>query len=363
MPRQPGLTHRKVRTKHGVTKLWVWRRTIDGKEHRKCLGPEYDIALAEYKRLEHEGPPQPVEQVVIEPVTVEGFSRRWLAEYATEQRTARYLAQTEQRMRDYLWPSIGATPLSGIKSSDIRRLNAGLTVRGVGLVTRRRTLEDLRCMLRYGVEAGILDRSPWVSGKHGLMPKLPEAAPNPLNEMELAEVLRVAPEHMKPVLLMLALTGLRWGELRALRWKDVHEAPYPHLVISKSHDGPTKSRKVRQVPLLIEAQEVLNSLTRSNGMVFSLPETASWIRRYIISHSWVKDFHVHRLRHTFACRYLERGGSLEALQPMLGHSTVKLTERYGRLRPEMVAAEMRKVERDGTVDGTATVSEASEACK
>lgn len=130
------------------------------------------------------------------------------------------------------------------------------------------------------------------------------------------------------------------GELRALRWRDVRESPYPHMVVSKSHDGPTKSRKVREVPLLPEAQDVLDSLTGRTGTVFSLPETASWIRRHVIGHSRVKDFHVHRLRHTFACRYLERGGSLEALQRMLGHSTVRLTERYGRLRPEVVAAEV-----------------------
>jgi site-specific recombinase XerD len=115
------------------------------------------------------------------------------------------------------------------------------------------------------------------------------------------------------------------------------------------------------VPLLPEAQEVLNSLTRGTGTVFSLPETASWIRRYIIRHSWVKDFHVHRLRHTHATSYLERGGSVEALQRLLGHSTVKLTERYGRLRPEAVAAEVRKVGRDGTVAGTVEESRAVEA--
>jgi integrase len=328
------------------------------------LGSDYGKALAEYRRLEVEGPPMPAAAtpVAASPLTVEMFSRRWLAEYAATQRTKRYRDQTEQRMTDYLWPNLGAVPLANLKASDIRRVNAVLEAKGVGLVTRRRTLEDLRCMLRYAVEeAAVLERSPWVSGKKGLLPRLPESAPEPLNEMELAEVVRVTPERWKPVLLMLAYTGLRWGELRALRWKDVREAPYLHFVVSKSHDGPTKSRKVREVPLLPEAVAVLNSLTRGTGAVFSLPETASWIRRYVIRYSWVKDFHVHRLRHTFACRFLERGGSVETLQQVLGHSTVKLTERYGRLRPEVVAAEVRKVGRDGTVDGTVPPLAASES--
>jgi integrase len=328
------------------------------------LGSDYGKALAEYRRLEIEGPPgpAPTPPVAAPPLTVEGFSRRWLAEYAATQRTKRYLAQTDQRMRDYLWPGLGSTPLMDLRAADIRRLSAELETAGVGLVTRRRLLEDVRCMLRYAVEeAGVLGRSPWVSGKKGLLPRLPESAPDPLNEMELAEVIRVVPDQWKPVLLMLAYTGLRWGELRALRWKDVREAPYPHLVVSRSHDGPTKSRKVREVPLKPQAEEVLNTLTKGTGTVFSLPETASWIRRHVIRHSWVKDFHVHRLRHTFACRYLEGGGSIEALQQILGHSTVKLTERYGRLRPEIVAAEARKIGRVGTVVVTVPVPADSES--
>jgi integrase len=54
-------------------------------------------------------------------------------------------------------------------------------------------------------------------------------------------------------------------------------------------------------------------------MVFGwMPETASWIRRRIIHDSWVKGLHVHRFRHAYACRYLERGGSIEALQRTWG---------------------------------------------
>ena len=56
-------------------------------------------------------------------------------------------------------------------------------------------------------------------------------------------------------------------------------------------------------------------------------------------------WHWHQLRHTFACRYLERGGSLAALQRMLGHSTSRMTERYAGLSDEALFADLDRVER------------------
>ena len=310
------------------------------------------MALAEYRRLQREGPPKEPEPPV-EVLTVEAFSTRWLAEYAATRRTPRGHKQAEQRFRDYLWPILGRSALATLKPADLRRLNAELETGKTGLVTRRRLLEDVRCMLRYAVEeAEVLDRSPW---RRGILPALPEAAPRPHSQVEVAEVLRVAPERWKPVLRLMAATGLRWGEVRALRWEDIRESPYPHAVVSRSHEGPTKSRKVREVPLLPEALDVLEPLERSTGRVFPwLPETASWIRRYVRRQSRIKglEFNVHRLRHTFACRYLEGGGSIEMLQRFLGHSTVKLTERYGRLRPWAVAAEVRRLQRNAAESGT-----------
>jgi site-specific recombinase XerD len=50
----------------------------------------------------------------------------------------------------------------------------------------------------------------------------------------------------------------------------------------------------------------------------------------------VKGFHVHRLRHTFACRYLERGGQLSALKEILGHASIRTTERYAKLLQKAV---------------------------
>jgi integrase len=59
--------------------------------------------------------------------------------------------------------------------------------------------------------------------------------------------------------------------------------------------------------------------------------------------SGVERFHAHRLRHSFACRWIERGGSLAALQQILGHSTVVTTQRYARISDDVVAREAERI--------------------
>jgi integrase len=57
------------------------------------------------------------------------------------------------------------------------------------------------------------------------------------------------------------------------------------------------------------------------------------------------DFHFHDLRHTFASRYVMRGGSLPALQAILGHATLAM--KYSHLSPTHLRDEMAKT--DGQV--------------
>jgi integrase/recombinase XerD len=63
----------------------------------------------------------------------------------------------------------------------------------------------------------------------------------------------------------------------------------------------------------------------------------------------IERFHVHQLRHTFACQWLERGGSLAALQQILGHASIETTQRYAKLTDEVVMREMKRL--SGRVGG------------
>ena len=62
------------------------------------------------------------------------------------------------------------------------------------------------------------------------------------------------------------------------------------------------------------------------------------------SYPGVAKFHAHQQRHIFACRWLERGGSLAALRQPFGHSSIVTTQRYARVGDDRVRREVERLE-------------------
>jgi len=56
-------------------------------------------------------------------------------------------------------------------------------------------------------------------------------------------------------------------------------------------------------------------------------------------------FRFHDLRHHFASWYVMRGGSLQALKEILGHTPLAMTMRYAHLAPEHLRTEILKTEK------------------
>ena len=61
--------------------------------------------------------------------------------------------------------------------------------------------------------------------------------------------------------------------------------------------------------------------------------------------SEVDGLHIHQTRHAFASQWLERGGSLAALQQVLGHASIVTTQRYARLTDEAAMREAARIGR------------------
>jgi len=57
------------------------------------------------------------------------------------------------------------------------------------------------------------------------------------------------------------------------------------------------------------------------------------------------DYRLHDTRHHFASWFVMRGGSLQALKEILGHSSLAMTMRYAHLAPEHLRREVAKTER------------------
>jgi integrase len=145
-----------------------------------------------------------------------------------------------------------------------------------------------------------------------------------------------------------ATTGLRLGELGALRWRDIDIEGRTVTVsraISAGEESSTKSRRSRVVPLAGQAQEELEALrqrlhfTGREDHVFCRPDggpldrsavRARFVRAQEAAGVRVRRFH--DLRHTFGSLAIRRF-DLVSVKEMMGHSKLTTTERYLHARP------------------------------
>ncbi len=288
------------------------------------LADDYTEALNRFQEFKREGVPRPTPRV-----TVAEMAERWLTTRVSTGRGEKDQRTARARVEKYLEPFMGHLLLTKVTGDDLRHYRLWLEKQPIATATVAHILTDARCLFHWCEDSGYLERSPV---PRRLLPRLQERPPDRLTDDELAKVLGI-PEPWAFVVRLAVGTGLRWGELTRAQAKDVEDGM---LVVSQ-----TKSGKLRRVPV---PPDLLRELKTHVGRLvpFATSSPGSFAKAVRL-HSGVTRFHVHQLRHTYACGWLERGGSLAALQQILGHASVLTTQRYAKLSDDLVKREAARI--------------------
>lgn len=125
-------------------------------------------------------------------------------------------------------------------------------------------------------------------------------------------------------------SGMRLGEVTAITYAKHIDLEAGLIRLS---GDITKSSKSRTIPLTRRALEILVARKRLNPRKpFRHPSTSytqCWARmRHAIGLGRDKEFLIHSLRHTYGSTLSQIGVPIRHVQMLLGHSTLKMTERY-----------------------------------
>lgn len=172
--------------------------------------------------------------------------------------------------------------------------------------------------------------------RRGLQPERTVLSPEQLNSL-----LQKLPEPSRSLVWLLVLTGLRIGELLALRWQDV-DLQAGLLRVSRTlyeghFDEPKTRSSIRTVPLSVKGVEILASVRRGtpklDALVFCSKKGTPLCRRNLRNRQLdpvceelkIPKIGWHSLRHSNATLLDAVGTPLGTVQSLLGHSSPEIT--------------------------------------
>ena len=251
----------------------------------------------------------------------------------------------------YLVPEFGDRRLETITSAEVEAWRASLvdgrSGKPLSNATRNRLLVLLHGVFRRAIKVWGLPVNP-VSGVERQRVRSSGDIEVFSTEEVWALVRAAASEQDGAIYLTAAFTGLRRGELIALRWRDIDFAGQV-LRVRASYAGARltspKSGKVRSVPLAPAVAQARARLAErpvaigDDDLVF-LGDAGSYLdgsalrRRYIeaLERAGLRQLRFHDLRHTFGTRMISHA-DIRRVQEWMGHADVQTTMKYLHYAP------------------------------
>lgn len=264
---------------------------------------------------------------------------------------------------------LGDTLLADVTTTQIAQLLDRVAADGVTRRTVNRHREVIVAIFNFGLRPDQRDRWGLTENPAAATPKRREDGPGrievftveqiealaraaeagtwriarPHETAKIVEALRDEDRQLGELLRVAAYTGLRRGELIALRWRDVRWSERVLIVeraLSGTVERTTKGRRVRYVPLADQPLAALDRLARrrdftgGDDYVFCNAagdrlDPSALRRRYVAARdsAALPPLRFHDLRHT-AGTLLTRVLDPVTVKDVLGHADLKTTERY-----------------------------------
>jgi integrase len=296
------------------------------------------------------------------------YLHAWLRDYARTHVAASTFEGYEKIVRLHLLPALGHIPLTRLGPQDIKAYYAQAQESGrrsgKGGLSPTTVLQHHRVLseaLKHAVEEGLLVNNPATRVRP---PRKARHEMPVLDEPQLAKLLELVRGSRLciPVLLAIA-TGLRRGEILALRWRNVDLKAGTLAVrqaLESTRDGlsfkqPKTQKSRRLVPLPPFAVEALREhrkrqaeerlrigpAYKDHDLVCAAPDGRPWdpdsfspAFAKFVRRSGLPPIRFHDLRHSHATLLLKHGIHPKVVSERLGHSTVGLTlDTYSHVLP------------------------------
>jgi integrase len=235
---------------------------------------------------------------------------------------------------------------------------------GVGVKSVRNYIGTLSAIFRFAMHP----RRKWATSNPCEVIDLPTASTSEeIRFLTVAQVdalagAVVAGEHQaldRALYVVAAMTGLRQGELIALRWQDV-DRDARRIRVRRSHvlcefDTPKSRRSERSVPLSrrvaseLDAWRLQARWRSPDDLVFAEPASGEVLRRGALMRRYRRALRAagvasghrfHELRHTFGTAMAAAGVPMRTLQEWMGHRDLATTQRYADYAPNEREVEM-----------------------
>jgi site-specific recombinase XerD len=227
-----------------------------------------------------------------------------------------------------------------ITLEDLTEFRANWTTLYPSSTTRAKVQERLRGFLRYCYESRLMDRVPVLSAI-----KVDEPPTLPLSESQYHKLLEVIPDQfpapkarrVRALIRLMRYSGLAIRDAVTLERRELHNGSKGlyRIVTNRQKTGthvsvPIPPDVAEEVKAAMELNESPKHIFWNTGT--GKPQTAvtNWQHdlRQVFRAANQPNGHPHQLRDTFAVNLLQRGVPLEEVSKLLGHESIKTTEKF-----------------------------------